>query len=77
MAIDPVVDHDILHASAQIDDGAQFFLQLLIRMLHLEIPAHRLWGIQNIPPVSRYNIIAGSPDQRDILYDDLAAHLIS
>ena len=76
-SVNSVIYHHIDNLAPQIHDRAQFIFELFIGMIHLENSLCLARCIQNISPVGRNNIISCCPDQRDILYDHLPAHVKS
>ena len=70
------MDHDIVYTSSQVNDRIQLFFQPFICVLYLKYPTHRLWLVQYIAAVCRYDLISCCADQCDILHDHLTADTI-
>ena len=68
-----MIDHDIRHGSAQVHDGDQFILGLLIGVADLEETGCVFGFIEDIPAGGGENGIAHGAQESNILDHHLAA----
>ena len=69
-----MVDHDIQHLAAQINNRIQLFARLLGRMAHFKEAFRLVRHLQHITAGSRKDRVSLGTQKRDILHHHLTAH---